>query len=70
MCFALLDMVLYIVMPDVLVCYRCRTRHHNADTSQHGAFDLELGEKYRQEEIRRKEQQRQQPAHSEQENTI
>lgn len=53
--FALLDMILYIVMHDVLVCYRCRTRHHNADVSNHGGFDHELGEKYRQEEIKRKE---------------
>lgn len=52
---ALLDMFLYIVMPDVLVCYRCKTKHHDADTSQHAAFDHELGEKYRQEEIRRRE---------------
>lgn len=57
MCFALLDMILYIVMPDVLVCYRCRTKHHSVDVSQHGGFDHELGEKYRQEEIKRKEAQ-------------
>lgn len=55
--FALLDMVLYVVMPDVLVCYRCRTKHHHADVSQHRPFDHELGEKYRQEEIRRQESQ-------------
>ena len=50
--FALLDMVLYIVMPDVLVCYRCRTKHHDVDVSGHTAYDHELGEKYRQEKIR------------------
>ncbi len=55
MAFALLDMVLYIVMSDVLVCYRCRTKHHDVDVSQYKAFDHETGEKYRQEEIRRKE---------------
>ncbi len=55
MAFALLDMVLYIVMRDVLVCYRCRTKHHDVDVSQHKPFDHETGEKYRQEEIRRKE---------------
>ena len=52
MFFALIDMVLYTFMPDVLVCYRCRTKHHRADVSQHGAFDHELGERYRQEKIR------------------
>lgn len=55
MALALLDMVLYKVMSDVLVCYRCRTKHHDVDVSQHKAFDHETGEKYRQEEIKRKE---------------
>ncbi|WP_437228364.1 hypothetical protein SH661x_000869 [Planctomicrobium sp. SH661] len=50
--FALLDMVLYMTMPDVLVCYRCRTKHHQADVSQHGGFNHELAERYRQERIR------------------
>ncbi|QDT34324.1 hypothetical protein [Thalassoglobus polymorphus] len=58
--FALLDMILYIVMPDVLVCYRCRTKHHDVDVSQHGAFDHELGEKYRQEKIRQEEAEQEQ----------
>lgn len=52
MAFALLDMVLYIIMPDVLVCYRCGARHSNADTSRHANFDHELSERYRQEAIR------------------
>lgn len=50
--FALIDMLLYLTMPDVLVCYRCKTKHHAADVSGHGAFDHELGERYRQEKIR------------------
>lgn len=52
MVFALLDMVLYIVMPDVLVCYRCQSKHHNVNVDAHGGFDHELGERYRQEKIR------------------
>lgn len=52
MCLALLDMVLYATMPDVLVCYRCRTKHHRTDVSGHGAFNHELAERYRQERIR------------------
>lgn len=52
MAFALVDMILYVTMPDVLVCYRCRTKHHQADFSQHGTFNLELAERYRQERIR------------------
>jgi len=50
--FALMDMILYVTMADVLVCYRCRTKHHQADFSQHGTFNLELAERYRQERIR------------------
>jgi len=48
--FALTDMVLFLVMPDVLVCYRCHARHHGpqADDS-HAAFNHELAERYRQE---------------------
>ena len=57
--FALADMVLFLVMPDVLVCYRCKAKHHAAGTSAgHAAFDHELGERYRQEELRLKDAQR------------
>jgi len=49
--FALLDMVLYITMPDVLVCYRCQSKHHSVDVSSHNVFDHEVGERYRQERI-------------------
>lgn len=52
--FALLDMVLFSVMPDVLVCYRCQTKHHGAATVNHESFNHELAEKYRQEAIRLK----------------
>lgn len=58
MAFALADMVLFLVMPDVLVCYRCKAKHHDAGTStHHAAFDHELGERYRQEELRLKDAQ-------------
>lgn len=51
--FAAIDMVLYFVMKDVLVCYRCKSRHRKADMDEdHPRFDLELAERYRQEEIR------------------
>jgi hypothetical protein len=57
--FALADMALFLVMPDVLVCYRCRAKHHAAGpASGHAAFDHELGERYRQEELRLKDAQR------------
>jgi hypothetical protein len=51
--FALLDMVLFMVMPDVLVCYRCASRHrHASPLEDHPKFNLEVHERYRQEAIR------------------
>ncbi|MFV0446602.1 MAG: hypothetical protein ACK5Q5_23780 [Planctomycetaceae bacterium] len=51
--FAILDMVLFWVMPDVLVCYRCRARHRvQALSESYGPYDHELGERYRQERLR------------------
>jgi len=51
--FALLDLLLYLLMPDVLVCYRCGGRHrHFIDDETHPQFNLELAERYRQEAAR------------------
>lgn len=51
--FAAIDMILYAVMKDVLVCYRCRARHRKANINEdHPRFNLELAERYRQENIR------------------
>ncbi len=51
--FALLDGVLYTLMRDVLVCYRCGTRHRHAPLDgRHERFNLETHERYRQEAIR------------------
>jgi hypothetical protein len=53
MVFALVDLVLFLVMPDVLVCYRCRTRHSGVGAvSGHESFNHELAERYRQEQLR------------------
>jgi hypothetical protein len=53
MVFALADIILFAVMPDVLVCYRCRTRHRGVGAgSEHEGFDHELAERYRQEQLR------------------
>jgi hypothetical protein len=50
--FGLLDMVLFWVMPDVLVCYRCRARHRvGAAGTAFATYDHELGERYRQERL-------------------
>lgn len=50
--FALIDLVLYTVMGDMLVCYRCRSRHRKSDLDdQHEKFDLEIAERYRQQDL-------------------
>ncbi len=50
--FAVLDMVLFAVLPDVLVCYRCRARHGTSGGKDRSTFDLETAERYRQERLR------------------
>lgn len=62
--FALADMLVFMLMPDVLVCYRCKARHrHSSPTSaEHPAFSHETAERYRQEELRRREAQQSRPA--------
>lgn len=56
--FGMIDMVLFWIMPDVLVCYRCRARHRiSTDTEAFRPYDHELGERYRQERIRLEQEQ-------------
>ncbi len=51
--FALLDMLLFMLMKDRLVCYRCHARYRNTGAlTDHGGFKLELNERYRQESLR------------------
>lgn len=51
---ALLDMALFLLMRDMLVCYRCGARHRRTPIDQqHPKFDLETAERYRQLEQRR-----------------
>ena len=52
---ALLDMVLYYWVPDVTICYRCLGQYRGRGASPVGrfqAFDLAIGERYRQERLR------------------
>jgi hypothetical protein len=60
MAFALLDMLVFLVLPDVLVCYRCRARHHalQTATSEHSTFNHQTAERYRQQQIRERDAQR------------
>jgi hypothetical protein len=52
---ALLDMILYYKVPDVTICYRCLGQYRGRGSSPPGrfqAFDLAIGERYRQERLR------------------
>lgn len=47
---ALLDFVLWLVMGNVLQCYRCQAQYRGvAGVDHHGGFDLETHEKHRQQ---------------------
>ena len=53
MAFALADMLLFLVMRDALVCYRCHAKfRHVTASDRHSKFNLELNERYRQEALR------------------
>ncbi|CAN5853474.1 hypothetical protein BH23PLA1_BH23PLA1_10660 [soil metagenome] len=52
---AALDLLLYYVVPDVTICYRCLGQYRGAGINLEGryvAFDLAIGERYRQERLR------------------
>ena len=51
--FALIDLLLFTFMKDVLVCYACQARYKDADWhDDHPRFNLETAERYRQEAAR------------------
>jgi hypothetical protein len=50
---ALVDVVLYLVMPSALVCYHCGAQYRGLPGSdRYGGFDLETHERHRQQKIR------------------
>ncbi|MDX1945176.1 MAG: hypothetical protein SFU86_07200 [Pirellulaceae bacterium] len=50
---ALIDVVLYVVVGNVLHCYRCQAQYRGVPgLENHAAFDLETHEKHRQQLIR------------------
>jgi hypothetical protein len=51
---ALVDVLLYLFMPECLTCYRCAARYRGAG-GPHGGFDLETHERHRQQRIRLRE---------------
>ena len=53
---ALIDGLLYMAVGDVIVCYRCGANHRGfVSKPEHGAFEPSVGERYRQERLRRGE---------------
>ena len=53
---AVVDGILYLVMGDVTVCYRCRAQYRGFPPNpEHHPFELATGEKYRQEQLRKGE---------------
>jgi hypothetical protein len=50
---ALVDVILYLVVPDALMCYRCGAQYRLAPgMARHGAFSLETHERHRQQSAR------------------
>lgn len=50
---ALVDVVLYLIVPDALMCYRCHAQYRGVPgMDRHGAFNLETHERYRQQAAR------------------
>lgn len=53
---AIFDGLLYIMVGDVLVCYRCNAHYHRVEpNTAHGPFELTTGERYRQERLRKEQ---------------
>ena len=53
---ALVDVVLYLLMPECLTCYRCGARYRGDGVADAvGGFDLETHEKHRQQVARSRE---------------
>jgi len=55
--FALIDVILYLIVGNVLHCYRCQAQYRGVPgLDDHESFDLETHEKHRQQQIRLKQQ--------------
>jgi uncharacterized protein (DUF983 family) len=53
---ALIDGILYSWVGDAVVCYRCGAHHKNVTPGpNHHPFEITIGERYRQERIRREQ---------------
>lgn len=52
---AAVDVLLYLLVPNAVVCYRCQARYRGFAGPRPEAFDLAVGEKYRQERLRKRQ---------------
>ena len=53
---AIIDGAMYLMVGDVVVCYRCQAHFRGfTPTTAHLAFEIAIGERYRQEKIRREQ---------------
>jgi hypothetical protein len=53
---ALFDGLLYLWVGDVIVCYRCNAHYRGVEPDEsHKPFELGIGERYRQERLRREQ---------------
>ena len=51
---AAIDLVLYLIVGDVIICYRCHAHHVGLPRQKsYDPFELAIAEKYRQERLRR-----------------
>jgi hypothetical protein len=49
---ASVDALLYVMVSDVVVCYRCGAHHRGVPSGSHQPFDLSVAERYRQARLR------------------
>lgn len=53
---AVFDGLLYLLVGDAIVCYRCNAHYHGFQaTTAHQPHELTIGERYRQERLRREQ---------------
>src|SRR5262245_17084381 len=57
---AAIDGLIYLIVGDVVVCYRCGAKHRGWPSKKFQPFELTTAEKYRQERIRREQLQAEQ----------
>jgi len=52
---AAFDGLVYLIVGDVVVCYRCEAQHRGVPARSIDPFELAIAEKYRQERLRREQ---------------